>query len=58
MYGLIASLAALLSDLLGRITLDRASKLDQLDAAVSSRAPANTAVSNAVLTDARIGNLE
>ena len=31
---------------------------DQLDAAVSSRAPASTAVSNAVLTDARIGNLD
>ena len=58
MYSLIATAIALLSDLLGRITPARADKLDQLDAAVSSRAPASTAVSNAVLTDARIGNLD
>lgn len=58
MYALIANIIALLSDLLGRITPARADKLDQLDAAVSSRAPANTAVSNAVLTDSRVENLD
>lgn len=58
MYGLIATILALLSDLLGRITPARADKLDQLDAAMSTRAPAGSAVSNAVLTDARIGLLD
>lgn len=58
MYGLIANIVALLSDLLGRITPARADKLDRLDVAVSSRAPAGTAVSNAVLTDARIAHLD
>lgn len=58
MYGLIANILALLSDLLGRITPARADKLDQLDAAVSSRAPANTAVSRSVLTDVRVALLD
>ena len=38
--------------LLGRLTETRASNLDRLDAAVTSRAPAGTALSNLVWTDA------
>jgi len=40
------------SALLGRLTETRASNLDRLDAAVTSRAPAGTALSNLVWTDA------
>ena len=47
-----------LKALADRLTAARAEKIDNLDVAVSTRAPANTAVSNAVLTDARIGNLD
>lgn len=52
MYGLIATITALLSDLLGRFTTTRADKIDLLDATISSRAPAATAVSKAIWTDA------
>ena len=40
------------SALLGRLTETRANNLDRLDAAVTSRAPAGTALSNLVWTDA------
>jgi hypothetical protein len=58
------SLAALLGlpgktkTLLDRLTSARASKIDNLDTTVSSRAPASTAVSSANLTTSRIGNLD
>lgn len=45
-------LSGLLRTLVGRITSDRAAGLDHLDADVSSRAPASTAMSKAVWTDA------
>lgn len=44
--------------LLERLTSARASKLDNLDVLVSSRAPASTALSNAVWTDARAAKLD
>lgn len=40
------------SALLGRLTETRANNLDRLDAAVTSRAPAGSAISNLVWTDA------
>lgn len=58
MYGLIANILALLSDLLDLITPSRAAKLDNADVPTSTRAPASTAVSNAVLTDIRIALLD
>lgn len=39
-------------------TVARAGKLDNLDALISSRAPANTALNNGVWTDARAGKLD
>ncbi|WP_346287959.1 hypothetical protein [Zoogloea sp.] len=45
-------LSGLLRALVGRVTADRAAGLDHLDADVSSRAPASTAMSKAVWTDA------
>lgn len=44
--------------LIDRLTASRASNLDNLNATVSSRAPASTAVSNATLTNPRIANLD
>lgn len=41
-----------------RLSSARAALLDNLDASVSSRAPASTAVSNVQLTNARIANLD
>lgn len=45
-------LSGLLRTLVSRITPDRAAGLDHLDADISSRAPASTAMSKAVWTDA------
>ncbi len=58
MMELLAGVPGKLKALADRLTAVRAEKIDNLDVAVSTRAPANTAVSNAVLTDARIGNLD
>ena len=44
--------------LLDRLTPDRAAKLDNVNDTITSRAPASSAVSNAVLTDARIALLD
>ena len=44
--------------LLDRLTPDRAAKLDNVNDTITSRAPASSAVSNAVLTDARVGLLD
>lgn len=54
----LASIQQLLGTLLDRISSARAAKLDNLDAAISTRAPASTAVSNADLTAARAGYLD
>lgn len=58
MVELLAGVPGKLKTLLGRFTATRAAALDNLDAAITSRAPANTAVSNAVLTDARVAYLD
>lgn len=47
-----------LKTLLDRLTSTRATNLDNLDAAISTRAPSSTALSNAVWTDARAGKLD
>ena len=47
-----------IATLLDRLTATRATALDNLDAAISTRASAATAVSNATLTDARIQALD
>ncbi len=44
--------------LLDRLTPERAAKLDNVNDTITSRAPASSAVSNAVLTDARIALLD
>lgn len=54
----LASIQQLLGTLLDRISSARAAKLDNLDAAISTRAAASTAVSNADLTAARAGYLD
>lgn len=51
MWIALASLPGKLNTLLSRLTADRATKLDNLDAVVSTRAPSSTALSNAVWTD-------
>ena len=43
---------------LARLTAARATKLDNLDAAVSTRAPSSTALTNATWTDARAGKVD
>jgi len=47
-----------LKTMLDRLTSARAAKIDNLDAAVTTRAAASTALSNAVWTDARAGKLD
>lgn len=47
-----------LKTLIDRLTSARAAKLDNLDAATSTRAPASTALSNAVWTDARADKID
>lgn len=44
--------------LLDRLTVARADNLDKLDVVISTRAPANTAVSNADATVARLSKLD
>ena len=58
MMELLAGVPGKLKALADRLTAARADNLDHLDADISSRAPANTAVSNAVLTDVRVAKLD
>jgi hypothetical protein len=48
----------LLLPLLNRNTQDRGTKIDNLDATISSRAPASTALSNVTWTNTRAGYLD
>lgn len=52
------SILSMLDTFVAAYTILRAGKLDNLDALVSSRAPANTALSNAVWTNGRAGLLD
>lgn len=54
----IASVKTDTTTLTGRLTAGRATNLDNLDATVSSRAPASTALSTAQWTNTRAGNLD
>jgi hypothetical protein len=58
MMELLAGVPGKLKALADRLTATRANNLDHLDADVSSRASASTAVSNAVLTDTRVAKLD
>jgi hypothetical protein len=57
-FGRIKWLTDGISGLLNGYTTARAQRLDNLDATVSSRAPAQTALSNTVWTNARAQNLD
>ncbi len=57
-YSQAESILSILDALVAAYTVARAGKLDNLDALVSSRAPANTALSNAVWTNARAALLD
>ena len=52
------SILSILDTFVAAYTTLRAGKLDNLDALISSRAPANTALSNATWTNARAGYLD
>lgn len=54
----LAGLPGKLKVLVDRLTSTRAANLDNLNATVSSRAPASTALSNAVWSDARAAKLD
>lgn len=58
MWTMLAGVPGKLKTLLDRLTATRAALLDNLNATVSSRAPAATALSNAVWTDARAGKID
>lgn len=58
MMALLLGVPGKLKTLLDRISSARAAKLDNIDAAISTRAAASTAVSNADLTPARAGYLD
>ena len=58
LMGRTAEMLNRLATLLERLTDARAGNLDRLDTTISSRAPANTAVSTAQWTNARAGNLD
>lgn len=57
-YSQAESILSLLDTFVAAYTTLRAGKLDNLDAPVSSRAPANTALSNAVWTNGRAGAID
>lgn len=57
MVGLILSIFAKIKDLLDRLTVARANKLDNLNTTLSSRAPASTAVSSNIWTNTKAGHL-
>ena len=58
MWTMLAGVPGKLKVLADRLTSTRAANLDRLDANVSTRAAAATALSNAVWTDARAGKLD
>ena len=58
MWTMLAGVPGKLKVLADRLTSTRAANLDRLDANVSTRAAASTALSNAVWTDARAGKLD
>lgn len=58
MLMMLAGLPGKMKTLLDRLTAARAGNLDRLDATVSSRAPANTALLRAVWSDARAAALD
>lgn len=58
MIGALMGLPGKLKTLLDRLTATRAGLLDNLDAAVTTRAPASTAVSNIDYTATRAGYLD
>ena len=58
MIGLLASIKAGITTLTGRLTSTRAGYLDNLDAAISTRAAASTALSSATWTGTRAGYLD
>ena len=57
-YSQAENILSILDNLVASYTALRAGKLDNLDALISSRAPANTALSNAVWTNGRAGLLD
>ncbi|CAH1387012.1 hypothetical protein [Candidatus Nitrotoga sp. M5] len=58
MIEVLLGVPAKVKTLVDRLTATRAARLDYLDAAISSRAPASTAASNAVWTDPRAAKLD
>lgn len=58
MLMMLAGLPGKMKTLLDRLTAARAGNLDRLDATVSSRAPASTALLRAVWSDARAASLD
>lgn len=58
MIGLLASIKSGITTLTGRLTSTRAGYLDNLDAAMSTRAPASTALSSATWTGTKAGYLD
>lgn len=58
MIEVLLGLPSKVKTLVDRLTSTRAAKLDYLDATISSTAPASTALSNAVWSDARAAKLD
>lgn len=58
MWALLAGVPGRLKTLIDRLTAARAANLDSIDATISSRAPANTALSTATWTGTRAANLD
>lgn len=58
MWTMLAGVPGKLKTLLDRLTATRAANLDKLDADISTRAAASTALSNAVWTNTRAGRLD
>ena len=58
MWTMLAGVPGKLKTLIDRLTATRAANLDKLDANITTRAAASTALTNAVWTDARAGKLD
>ena len=58
MWTMLAGVPGKLKTLIDRLTATRAANLDKLDANITTRAAAATALSNAVWSDARAGKLD
>lgn len=58
MWTMLAGVPGKLKTLIDRLTATRAANLDKLDANITTRAAAATALSNAVWTDTRAGKLD